>query len=357
LEEELFLNIVIVDDERVIRQGLRKIIELSGLEHTIMGEASDGQGAYELLLKEPCDLMITDIRMPVRDGLELITDIRKINQTMEIVILSGFGEFNYAQEAIRLGVMGYILKPMNPVLVKGVLEDVQQRLTNRKRNISLHSQLINRCTGLVDQLVEALWQLDMRQIHQSLAQIEAEMGVLALNELEAAQFYSEFLSWMANKLELKGKGNIQFPKAIWTDCMEKTKDTKQRFLVAVQRIEDEIRLARNWGKRGPIRNAIDYIKVNYADSELSLQEVLQLTGLSATYFYDLFKAETGHNFKSFLINLRIEKAKILLYTTEYKTYEVGEKVGYLDYPHFSKLFKKVVGLSPSEYKKQLNGEM
>ncbi|MDK8189901.1 response regulator [Paenibacillus sp. UMB7766-LJ446] len=351
------MNIIIVDDERVIRQGLRRIIELLEIDHTITGEASDGQEAYGLLLKEPCDLLITDIRMPIMDGLELIKAIRSTNQSMEIVILSGFGEFTYAQEAIQLKVMGYILKPMNPSLVQEILEAANQRLLDRKRRFSSHSQFFNRCTALVDKLVEACWQLDTQQIQLGMEQIEAEVDALALDEIETDQVYREFISWIVTKLELKTSTNIEFRKAAKMESTENNKDMKQRFSYAAQCITDEIRLTRNWGKYDPIREAIGYIQTNYANSELSLQEMLQMTGLSATYFYELFKAETGHSFKSFLVNLRIEQAKLLLHTSEYKTYEVGEKVGYQDYPHFSKLFKKLVGVSPSEYKKQTHGEM
>jgi two-component system response regulator YesN len=83
------LNIVVVDDERVIRQGLKKIIQLSSPQYKVVGEASDGQEAFELLRKGQCELLITDIRMPIMDGLELIEKARKLNPVLEIVILSG----------------------------------------------------------------------------------------------------------------------------------------------------------------------------------------------------------------------------------------------------------------------------
>ncbi|MBC8080822.1 MAG: response regulator [Gorillibacterium sp.] len=349
------MNIVIVDDEIVIRRGLRRIIELSEIDITNVREASDGREAYELLLKEPCDLLITDIFMPIMDGLELITAIRQINKTLEIVILSGFGEFHYAQEAIRHGVMDYILKPMNPILVKGVLDAVQHKLVQRKRSISLQSQCYNRCTGYVDKLVEALWQLDMQQIQLGLERIEIEVCELPLNEPEITQVYIELLSWIVTKIEAKGGTYLHLRESINIQLIENEMANKRRFSFAIQGIADVIRLHCNWGQREPIRDAIDYIHTNYANSELTLAELLQLTGLSATYFYELFKAETGHNFKNFLIRLRIEKAKTLLNTSEYKTYEVGERVGYTDYPHFAKIFKSLVGLSPTDYKKHNGG--
>jgi two-component system response regulator YesN len=349
------LNIIIVDDERVIRQGLRRIIEISGIDHTIVGEASDGQEAYELLEKVQCDLLITDIFMPVMDGLELIAKIRQSNETMEIVILSGYGEFTYAQEALRLRVTDYILKPMNPQLVKGVLEAVLVKITSRKRSISLLSQCFNRCTAHVDKLVDSVWQLDVRQIEAALALIDLEVAELAFTEAEMDQLYMELISWVENKLESKSMSSVR--KTDWMEIKTSAMESKRRFSFAIQCFTDEIRLSRNWGQRGPIRESVDYIQLHYTNPELSLQELLQLTGLSSTYFYELFKEETGQNFKSYLIRLRINKAMALLDTSEYKTYEVGEMVGYSDYPHFAKVFKKMVGLPPSEYKKRMGGQM
>jgi two-component system response regulator YesN len=203
------LNILIVDDERVIRQGLRRIIEISGLDHTIVGEASDGQEACELLDKVQCDLLITDIFMPVMDGLELIAKIRQSNEAMEIVILSGYGEFTYAQEALRLRVTDYILKPMNPQLVKGVLEAVLVKLAHRKRSISLLGQCFNRCTEHVDRLVDSIWQLDERQIEAVLERIDLEVVELAFTEADIDQLYMELITWVENKLETRNISSVQ----------------------------------------------------------------------------------------------------------------------------------------------------
>lgn len=351
------MNIVVVDDERVIRQGLKKIIEMSSPEYKVVGEAADGQEACELLGKEPCDLLITDIRMPIMDGLELIKKARESNLILEIVILSGYGEFDYAQEAIRMGVMGYILKPMNPDLVREVLDKAFRKLLDRERSIRARGQFFKRCSDLANELAEALWQLDARQIQANLSAIESEVTELAVNPVEETQIYSEFVSWIVADLEANGRVGTPYNPSLWEESQRRASEAKHRFAVSMEHLEDDIRNARNWGKHGPIREAIDFIQEHYADPDLSLQEVLRLTGLSATYFYELFKAETGYSFKSYLIRLRIDRAKLLLRASEHKTYEVGEKVGYLDYPHFAKLFKKIVGASPSEYKRQINGEL
>ncbi|WP_073588848.1 response regulator transcription factor [Anaerocolumna xylanovorans] len=108
------MKIFIVDDDQIIRLGLRKTIEKSELNCTIVGEASDGELALEEIKKnEDIDLVITDIRMPVMDGLELIREIRKFNSVVRIIVLSGFDDFKYVRNAFMDGAVDYILKPIN----------------------------------------------------------------------------------------------------------------------------------------------------------------------------------------------------------------------------------------------------
>lgn len=108
------MRIFIVDDDQIIRMGLRKTIEKSELNCTITGEASDGESALEEIKKnEDIDLVITDIRMPIMDGLELIREIRKFNTAVRIIVLSGFDDFKYVRNAFMDGAVDYILKPIN----------------------------------------------------------------------------------------------------------------------------------------------------------------------------------------------------------------------------------------------------
>lgn len=114
LKEVYNLKIFIVDDDQIIRLGLRKTIEKSGLDCTIVGEASDGELALEEIKKnEDIDLVITDIRMPIMDGLELIREIRRFNTVVRIIVLSGFDDFKYVRNAFMDGAVDYILKPIN----------------------------------------------------------------------------------------------------------------------------------------------------------------------------------------------------------------------------------------------------
>ena len=106
-------NIRIVDDEQLIRQGLRARIEYLGIDVDEIFEAENGLMALRLQEEHPIDVVITDIRMPDMDGLELIQEMQKKNNQIKFVVLSGYAEFSYAETAIRLGVKAYLLKPVS----------------------------------------------------------------------------------------------------------------------------------------------------------------------------------------------------------------------------------------------------
>lgn len=109
------LKVFLVEDEVVIRNGIKHSIpwEREGFEFS--GEASDGELAYPLIMREKPDILITDIRMPFMDGLELSRIVKKELPQMKIIILSGYDEFDYAKTAIEIGVTRYLLKPINSV--------------------------------------------------------------------------------------------------------------------------------------------------------------------------------------------------------------------------------------------------
>ena len=122
------IKVFLVEDEIVMRNGIKNNIpwEKEGLEFA--GEASDGELAYPLIRKVQPDILITDIRMPFMDGLELSELVKKEFPRIKIIILSGYNEFEYAKLAVRLGVSDYILKPVNPQEFAQTIEKVTGEL-------------------------------------------------------------------------------------------------------------------------------------------------------------------------------------------------------------------------------------
>jgi len=106
-------RVIIVDDEPVVRRGLRETIEWDSLGLEVAGEAADGIEALKLIRETRPEILITDIRMPDMDGLQLIREVRKLDFSVKITILSGYSDYQYLKDAIRLGVDNYLLKPID----------------------------------------------------------------------------------------------------------------------------------------------------------------------------------------------------------------------------------------------------
>lgn len=131
-------KILIVDDEEEVRSSMMRKIQWKQLGYQLVGDAENGEDALEKVrLLEP-DLVLTDIKMPYMDGLTLVEHIKRERSSTEIVIFSGFDDFEYAQQAIKLGVIEYILKPVNVVELTEILIKLKLKMDERiaeKRNI------------------------------------------------------------------------------------------------------------------------------------------------------------------------------------------------------------------------------
>lgn len=122
------LKIFLVEDEFIVREGIKNNIDWEGEGFNFCGEAADGELAYPLIQAEQPDIIITDIRMPFMNGLELSRLVKKELPESKIIILSGHEEFSYAKEAIKIGVTEYLLKPINGTELLKVMKRVGQQI-------------------------------------------------------------------------------------------------------------------------------------------------------------------------------------------------------------------------------------
>ena len=126
-------KLVIVEDEDNIRSSLEKFFPWKELGFEVVKSFSDGLGALEYIRKNPCDAILTDIRMERMDGLEMIQELCGICPDIKVVILSGFSDFEYAQKAIRFRVVDYLLKPVDEEKLAEVFQKIKEQLDEEKR--------------------------------------------------------------------------------------------------------------------------------------------------------------------------------------------------------------------------------
>ncbi|MBP5152871.1 MAG: response regulator [Lachnospiraceae bacterium] len=252
-------KVVIIDDEPIIVAGLSKAINWLKWDCTVVGYAYNGAEGLKLIQKERPHIIISDIRMPEIDGLTMIAALKSEFPFMQISILTGFRDFEYAKRAITLGVSRFLLKPSK-----------------------------------LDEVEEAI-----------------EAMVSKLNEL--CRTHPEILEEEHEEDK---------------DCEDSPANS---FIV---------------------NNALDYIKEHYAE-KIKLVDVADKIYVSQWHLSKLINRYTGSNFSEILNGIRIEKAKNLLKDPALKIYDIAEQVGFSDITHFSRIFKKLEGISANEYRNRL----
>ena len=147
-------RVLIADDERIIRDGISQMINWAALGLELAGTAEDGRAARELIEKLRTEIVVTDIRMPEMDGLELIQTIQASRPETIFIILSGHGEFEYANQAMKYGVKHYILKPCDESEIEEALKAVIEELDHRAKADELARQMRDNWEKVLPQVKE-----------------------------------------------------------------------------------------------------------------------------------------------------------------------------------------------------------
>lgn len=126
------IKLLIVDDEKIIRETLLKHIPWEALGIRVIGTAQNGLEAYDVIMDEYPDIVMTDIKMPGLSGLELLQRIKRLHPEVEFIILSGYGEFEFAREAMQFGVRHYLLKPFKEEMIIQTVREVSEEIARKR---------------------------------------------------------------------------------------------------------------------------------------------------------------------------------------------------------------------------------
>jgi two-component system, response regulator YesN len=354
-------RILIVDDEELIRTGISiRLSDLSGV--TVSAALSNGRKALDWLQDHFADICITDVRMPVVDGLQLIEEINARYPWMTCVVISSYGDFEYAKKSILLGAVDYVLKPLDQSMLFEAVEKACDKVRKQRRyeaNQLLLQKLPN-YKSLLDRWLDMIMSVYVHGqpilIVDTLLLLEewVQGRYEILNELT--------MSWTALIIEELKKQEIHVQSEEGEDAglgdeSLRTCDTRSYFrLCAVRRLEEvaqvlmeQARRSKNMQKESVVDQVKRYIDEHYAGS-WDLQELADHIEVSRSYMSALFKDETGMTIWTYCISIRMKKARELLLGTKLKSYEIAHQVGYENSIHFSRIFKQYHGLNPIEYK-------
>ncbi|MBQ9196103.1 MAG: response regulator [Clostridia bacterium] len=416
------MKVFLADDEIVIREGIRNSFPWQETDYQLVGEAPDGEIALSMIRDTKPDILITDIRMPFMDGLELCRVVRQQMPWIGIVILSGYDEFDYARQAIQLGVKEYLLKPITARELRQVLDRVsalvQTEQEERTRLERLRSRVENDREFVREKLLSTLYSEDaaesdalnvVSQLRSMGVHLTAnryavidtafepvDRGVAALRELAESGGGTVFVTGIRTGgrvlmlgdsdgdveerayafasscvTELERIGCIRIRVSIGetvtspTQLLRSMKSAAHiRHILADQESDQPLIVgARDFGDAGDgggartvTAKAKLYMAEHFADSSLMLKDVSGAVGMSESRFSTVFAQESGKTFTEYLTWLRLNKAKELLASTDKKSAQIALDVGYNDGHYFSYLFKKNLGITPSEYRAQNQNE-
>ena len=522
-------KVFLVDDEIVIREGLRNNFHWEENGFSLVGEAPDGEIALPMIRDEKPDILITDIRMPFMDGIALCKEVRRVMPWMQIVILSGFDSFEYAKQAISLGVQEYLLKPISSDELKRVLERLAERIEKERHDRSdlekLRQQMVTGKLLVRDQiisnaimngiteaegekicaqmrsfginLISACYTViefrsaeggQYADMHATLMQVlerscetvfmcsgDSFLNALVLGDSEKdieERAYS-FARSALDELDRAGYPDVRatIGETVTNFCdisssyksarhtrhvVENTRQPlrmrritgardvrephrEEAHAMEIQPLYDRMKYADlgdfkdqlleyvDWLKavnayipldgsylraevlmtafriiqeaggeprqvldpkwleegsfsgddmEGDISSALNilhraikfrdskgnvkgnpavnkarqYLEANFTNPNLTFQDVVDHVAMSSSHFSTLFSQTTGVTFTKYLINLRMRKARELLYNTSMRSSEIAYAVGYNDPHYFSYLFKKNTGVTPSEFR-------
>ncbi|TFE22777.1 response regulator [Cohnella luojiensis] len=388
------MNILVVDDESVIRSGIERTIRNQFPDHRVF-LASNPEEAVYLLKNESIDLVLTDVLMPGMTGLELMEISRTRHAHVKWVVISAYSEFAYAQEAVRLGAKDYLLKPIGKDILIEMIRKLGEEIS-KENEWSKETHLLKGNLRLLREAVFARWAsgLDLGAIdikpftenhshfHLLMVRMESDRDVKlehfimenVLSELiESAGtgFVASIdaksllglvtlrddngLGRLVEQLRSHLKRYVKTPFQVLhtdriTDFAKVPAEVQNLRKASASQVYDHYAS----GGDQAVEVALQYIQSNY-HAELSLEKVASVVYLNPIYFSQLFKQKTGRGFKEYITHLRLERAMELLRGSELKIADISERVGYPDMRHFSQIFRKKNGVTPSEYRQNMSG--
>jgi two-component system, response regulator YesN len=355
---------LIVDDIEVICKSIAMKIQDSSFPIISGGTASNGEVALNWLEHNYVDFCITDIKMPVMDGLEMIRQINMKYPWIVTIILSSYDDFEYARKSIQLEAVDYIIKPVDQDQLDAALSKAIDK-TVRSRLALSDSLLLSRrgeCSILLNKWVDCI-KLDKGSEHEIIRETVENFAEWVVNKYYLMEYLAlEWLKTVATEVkansserglgpgEKKGKqGTAITSEAVKEYYYHKCTELLQSGLGYVKSKFGQTKGAQ---QSKLIEKLNEYIEDNYRNNEFSLQEMADHVALSKSYMCNMFKHEMGDTIWNKVIELRMKKAKELLSQIDIKIYEVATSVGYNDYIHFSRLFKEYNGISAQDYRRK-----
>ncbi len=348
------MKVLLVDDDVIVTKGLRQIIPWQQLNAQIVGEARNGSEALEIAQTRHPDLIITDIKMPVMDGLELCRRIHEGMTDTAIVLLSAHEDFDYARQAMQYGVQRYIVKPIARADIEQLIAYIRDVSQRKHQQHGHYTSLFGR--ELEQRCIEALQTGELpffKQLfdHQLAAELPAaEIKALCVRVLSLLFDFCERIDRSQGVFgELDGQLHRLLELKTTAEMIAFTCELCEMVVMhASEKRDDRQHVIVGYVKR--------HVQQHMGDPDLSLASIAEQLNRSPAYVSAIFSQSTGMKLGSYITSIRMEQARRLLLDPAMPVYMVSEQLGFQDAHYFARVFKKQEGMTPSEYRNlYLNG--
>ena len=393
------LKVFLAEDEYVMREGIKRSIDWEAHGYEFCGDARDGEEALPLILERKPDILITDIRMPFMDGLELSRRVKRELPNLEILLLTGYEEFEYAVEGIKIGVAQYLTKPVNGEQLLEEVDKIADQIRKkrlkamRKKQAELPRSFEEASQAFAHQFLNEVNQIMNSESGRSWQEVRPEK--FDMEQVDPKQFdrkiiqdflhngsreeVSGFVRDFFDDLGTSATDSNIFRQYIVMDAyfcvvdyleslgferseietLDTTSDimmNRESCIAYVIRIIDQTVTLREEISTGryqeTVKKVLRFIEDNYADEELSLNSLASYVGFSPNHLSMIFSQVMGVTFSKYLTDFRMNRAKELLRATDKRSSEISLEVGYKDPHYFSFLFKKTQGMTPTQYRQK-----
>ncbi len=210
-------KVLIADDERIIREGIAKIVNWKSLNLQLIDMASNGKEAYEKTQTNPPDIIITDIKMPGMNGLDLIEKINNENNKIKFIVLSGYGDFDFAKRAMKYGIKYYLLKPTSEDEIKKVLALVIKELSEEEKKFNFLESIKKNLNTMIplakkqffkDRVINKIYSNKELNFYKKVFEIKSQKIIIILFELDDNYKIEEMLA--LEKIADKTLNSIKF---------------------------------------------------------------------------------------------------------------------------------------------------
>lgn len=355
----MLVKVLIVEDELVVRNGISNFIKELGEPFDLIGAACNGEEALRMIQSHSPHIVITDIRMPKMDGFTLVERVKKTYPDIIIAILSGYADFTYATKAMRYGVSDYLLKPINKEVFGTTLNRLVAEVV--KGSVKYSNLLQNQPKwdmGLIrleSELLDCVEMANKTGLRDKAQLFITELRKRSQNDaIKAVPYLTDFLVSLRKRSitndEIRGFIEPIIEKTLESIVLE-TDFTKIEEKI-LRLLDSSIYIVGHYKKTTSpdlVLRCKEIMDTNY-NKDISLQEVAEIIGVSAAHLSRVVKKELGKNFTEYIVDLRMEKAKNMLETTNFKVMDISKTVGYENPDYFSRIFKRQCGATPHDYR-------